>query len=222
MTPPRLPLAAAAFAVAAVLAPTPAAAAPCAGFDDVDASNPFCANIEWVRNRKVTLGCALSQYCPTQPVSRAQMAAFMNRLGTALTPLVVDVEAASAAIALDGQPVVCQTADQALADFPRRALVDATLSGTAPAGVDIGVRAVYSTDAGATWLPLHAVEPVAFVPPNQWGQGHDLGVVDLPAGATVRFGVRAARNGPGTTNLADSRCRVRAAIRSRDGSSSPF
>lgn len=55
-------------------------AAPCAGFDDVDSSDPFCANIAWMKNRGITLGCSANLYCPEAAVTRAQMAAFMARL----------------------------------------------------------------------------------------------------------------------------------------------
>lgn len=50
-------------------------------FDDVPPSNPFVADIEWVADAGVTLGCADgSSYCPTDFVTRQQMAAFMHRL----------------------------------------------------------------------------------------------------------------------------------------------
>ena len=70
------------FAISPVVA-----AAPCAGFTDVDDTSAFCANVEWVKNRAITLGCtSATSYCPSDPVTRLQMAAFMNRLGTALEP----------------------------------------------------------------------------------------------------------------------------------------
>lgn len=73
------------FAALALAAPVPVLAAPCAGFTDVDdtspAHAPFCANVEWIRNRGITLGCAPGLYCPDDPVTRLQMAAFLNRLG---------------------------------------------------------------------------------------------------------------------------------------------
>jgi hypothetical protein len=73
------------------LAPAPDAnAAPCAGFTDVDDTSAFCPNVEWMKNRGITLGCAPGLYCPSDPVSRLAMAAFMNRLGTYLPPTLVD------------------------------------------------------------------------------------------------------------------------------------
>lgn len=223
--PLRLPAwsLAALLALACGAASLPARAAPCAGFTDVDATSPFCPSVEWIKNRKVTLGCtSLTLYCPDNTVTRLQMAAFMQRLGTALTPVVVDIATTSAALDLDATPVVCQSADQLIADYPRRALVDASLAGTGPSGVDIGVRGVYSTNGGATWQPLNAVRPATFVPPSQWSQASDVGVLDLDVGTTVRFGVEASRVGAGSGDLSDSRCFLRTSLGSRDGSSSPF
>src|SRR5512134_17179 len=56
-------------------------AAPCAGFTDVDTSSSFCTNVAWIKNRNITLGCTATLYCPNDPVTRLQMAAFLNRLG---------------------------------------------------------------------------------------------------------------------------------------------
>lgn len=64
-----------------------AGAAPCAGFTDVEDTSPFCVNVEWLRNRGVTLGCSATTYCPGDPVTRLQMAVFMNRLANSLFPL---------------------------------------------------------------------------------------------------------------------------------------
>ena len=92
-----------------LLAPQ-ASAAPCADFVDVDGASGFCANVEWLKNRQVTLGCATAVYCPDAAVSRLAMAAFMNRLGTALTPALVDARGTPTALDLDAGPVICQTA----------------------------------------------------------------------------------------------------------------
>lgn len=69
-------------AVAAALAiASPARAAPCAGFVDVADTSGFCGNVTWMKNRAITLGCDATHYCPDQPVTRLQMAAFLYRLG---------------------------------------------------------------------------------------------------------------------------------------------
>src|SRR5687768_3526177 len=67
--------------VGIALATSPASAASCAGFVDVDDASAFCANVTWIRNRGITLGCTANQYCPDASVTRLQMAAFLNRLG---------------------------------------------------------------------------------------------------------------------------------------------
>ena len=94
-------------AAIAAAASTAANAAPCAGFADIDSTDPFCPNVEWIRNREVTLGCAAGAYCPHASVSRLQMAAFMNRLGTALTPQERRTDAAPGALDLNASVVAC-------------------------------------------------------------------------------------------------------------------
>ena len=68
----------AAFAAACVAPPVHAQI--CTPLIDVPASDPFCADIQWMLNRGVTFGCTANQYCPANPVRRDQMAAFMFRL----------------------------------------------------------------------------------------------------------------------------------------------
>jgi hypothetical protein len=47
-------------------------------FKDVPASNPFCRWIEELARRGITSGCGGGNYCPEQPVTREQMAAFVS------------------------------------------------------------------------------------------------------------------------------------------------
>jgi subtilisin family serine protease len=57
-------------------------------FADVPLTNPFAAFIEELAVRQITLGCGVSNYCPTQTVTREQMAAFIIRgLGEFNPPL---------------------------------------------------------------------------------------------------------------------------------------
>lgn len=71
-----------AMLAAGFFAASPAAvAAPCAGFDDVSDSDPFCVYVDWMKNRGITLGLTPTQYDPAGYVTRMQMAAFMYRLG---------------------------------------------------------------------------------------------------------------------------------------------
>ena len=71
-------------------------------FLDVPASSPFCRWIEELARRRVVGGCGGSNYCPSSPVTREQMAVFVLRtLDPALvppacaTPMFTDVPASS-------------------------------------------------------------------------------------------------------------------------------
>jgi hypothetical protein len=50
-------------------------------FSDVPNSNPFHGDIAAVANAGVTSGCGGGKFCPDRNVTRAEMAAFLNRLG---------------------------------------------------------------------------------------------------------------------------------------------
>ena len=47
-------------------------------FGDISEA-PFVDAINWLRHAGITTGCTLTAYCPDQPVTRGQMAAFLNR-----------------------------------------------------------------------------------------------------------------------------------------------
>jgi hypothetical protein len=52
-------------------------------FTDVPDSNVFHNSIAWMKDHGITVGCnppANTKYCPNDPVTRGQMAAFMKRL----------------------------------------------------------------------------------------------------------------------------------------------
>ena len=212
-----------ALAGLALVAPA-AVALPCAGFTDVDSTSAFCPNVEWIKNRGVTTGCTSSTlYCPTDSVSRLAMAAFMNRLGTALTPAMLRVDAAPGPVVLDSTPVVCQTADFSATGFPRRVYVDLVFAGTAASAIDVGADLVQSVDGGTSWTPLTAQGSRGYVPAAAWGNLSNLAHLDVAVGQSVRFGARIGRGaGAGTANLTDSRCELRALVFSRDGATSPL
>ncbi len=215
-------------ATVAMMAAPAALAAPCAGFTDVDdtvVGASFCKNVEWLKNRGITLGCLVGLYCPNDPVFRLNMAAFMNRLGTALTPVQLRVDTAPGGIDLDANAVVCKTAAFVVTagTFPRRAYVDLSFNGNAPADVGLAADLVMTIDNEATWTNLNTVVNRGSVAANQWGGLSDIGYADLDVGQTVKWGVRMTRGGiAGATDLADSRCQLRALVYSRDGTASPF
>jgi hypothetical protein len=206
-----------------MLGTAPAAwAQQCAGFSDVLASDTFCPNVEWIKNRQVTLGCGTgTTYCPFDPVIRLQMAAFMNRLGNALTPVQLRVDTSPGAIDLDAGAVVCQTPPQAIVNYPRQAIVDLTFSAQAPGDVDIAADLVKSIDGGANWTQLTTVASRGWIPNGRWGTLANLATTDLAVGDNVIFGVRATR-ASGAVDLSDSRCNLRVAIGSRTGAVTPF
>ena len=77
--PGRILLITAAFALLLV----PVAAIAAGGFEDVEDDNVFKADIDWLANAGVTKGCnppANTEFCPSDNVTREQMAAFMHRL----------------------------------------------------------------------------------------------------------------------------------------------
>ncbi len=82
-------------------------AAPCAGFTDVDSTNPFCTEVAWVKNRGIALGCTTTTlYCPNDAVTRLQMAIFMYRLGNMTVQLGGNVTGGTARLGTtDNQPV---------------------------------------------------------------------------------------------------------------------
>ena len=51
-------------------------------FADVPSTNPFHADIERDYAARITAGCGDGNYCPTANVTRQQMAAFLNRVGS--------------------------------------------------------------------------------------------------------------------------------------------
>lgn len=64
-------------------------------FGDVPDANPFHDDIVALADSGVTLGCGGGNYCPTQFVTREQMAAFLNRLGALADDQTPVVNAAS-------------------------------------------------------------------------------------------------------------------------------
>jgi hypothetical protein len=151
------------------------------------------------------------------------MAAFMNRLGTALTPVQLRVDIAPGPVDLDANAVVCQTNDFAVTGFPRRAFVDLTFNGAATGTVVLAADLVMSTNAGASWTALNAIANRGSIVASQWGALSDIASVDLDVGQTIRFGARVSRGGvAGGTDLSDSRCQMRVLVYSRDGVASPF
>ena len=152
-----------AFAASLVMA-GPASAAPCAGFTDVDSASGFCPNVEWLKNRSITLGCtSATLFCPGDAVSRLAMAAFLNRLGNALQPEFLHGLESNAEAAVNAGGVVCQTSAHAVASYHRIASATAMLYHQAATAQAVVAQLVYSLDNGGNWgqfgVPSRATNP---------------------------------------------------------------
>ena len=79
----------------------PPACVPPNLFSDVPETSPFCKFIEEIANRGVVAGCGPNLYCPTNPVTREQMAVFVLRT---LDPTL--------------NPPACVAGSEAFADVP--------------------------------------------------------------------------------------------------------
>lgn len=204
----------------------PALAQPCSGFTDVDVGSPFCPNVDWLKNRSITLGCtSTTLYCPNDPVTRLAMAAFLNRLGNALTPVTVRVEESGGAVDLSTSPVVCETANQPITGFPRSFMVWATITAKGAPDGDVLVQVVRSANGGA------------YGSTNQLGRNFSLRtpvwngttvlsspqpdpVWNLDVGSTYRFALRVLRSGS-TSNISSYHCHLIVELRSRQGATFP-
>ncbi len=51
-------------------------------FTDVPTSNTFHGSIDKIKTAGITAGCTATKYCPNDPVTRGQMAAFLTRAAT--------------------------------------------------------------------------------------------------------------------------------------------
>lgn len=145
----------------AVLAAAPRAQAQCAGFSDVFTSSAFCNDVNWLKNRQVTLGCTTTTYCPNDPVIRLQMAAFMNRVGNVITPHVFSTEDSGGALDLLSNHILCITPDLPARDYSRRVLADAALSYDVTGQVNLEVAVARSINGGAWTTVLSGARPRA-------------------------------------------------------------
>lgn len=204
--------------------PQPVLVAFCGGFADVLAGDPFCANVEWNRNRLVTLGCAPGLFCAAMDASRLATAGFMNRLGAALTPVVAASQATPGALDPTFGVVVCATSDHSTGGQWRRAYLDGVVGALALADVGIAMRFVWSDDGGLSWSGVTFGGPHSGVArAGRWSNLHTLAHVDLPEGRNVRYGIELSRGGlPGTGTLSDSTCNLRVRIDNRNGPAPPF
>lgn len=214
--------------------PTAAFAAPCVGFTDVDDADaitgPFCVNVEWIRNRGVTLGCSATQYCPFDNVSRLQMAAFMQRLGDALTPAVLTQTDVIPAFSLslpetDVNAHLCKTTPYTVTGYPRRAIIYAQMSGRSDGTVEVFGSPSISTNNGVSYARIApaGIGMRSTATGTTWMSLTQTSALDLNVGTTYIFAYFVQRDvtDGGTANLTGGRCNMTIQIGSRTGGTSP-
>lgn len=197
-------------------------AAPCGGFVDVDDTNPamipFCASVEWIRNRSITFGCNTNLYCPNESVTRLQMAAFMNRLGDALIHRLVIGGQVLASVDLTTDAVICLTNSETPASYNRRGALSVSVSAASNvAGPStFFVTPVFTSDNGTTFTSGGGAFARATSTGNStWVNVANFSSASLDAGLTYRFGILVQSDGA-TTGLSDVTCTLSADLRQRD------
>jgi hypothetical protein len=195
-------------AVALALAGAPALAQNCSGFTDVPAGDLICPSVEWLKNRGITAGCTATTYCPNNNVTRGSMALFMNRMGNAMTPVLLEpipnVDSV-AQVNLATPAVVCPTGDYIVSGFPRRAHFTGRVNLYQPsaAGAFV-VDVVYTDDGTANWKSVQYSSAYIALSPALTSDDITVapnGFLNLDVGTTYRFALRVARNS-GAANAA--------------------
>jgi hypothetical protein len=196
-------------------------------FDDVDDGAIYRDAVEWLVNRQVTLGCGGNNYCPDNRVTRAQMAMFMQRLGTALTPTVLFQSDGYTSLDLDTDPVVCQTAEYTTPDYPQKAVLDLNVSIEGAGTAGFYISPVVSADGGTTWeYPwVYGGFTGNFhrgsVYSGTWDQAAQVEYMELAHDTTLIFGIEVGRD-TGTADASDYRCDYAVTIYNRNGTTSPL
>ena len=219
------------FTLAALLLVAGAASAQgCAGFTDVaddgSGSTAFCPSVTWLKNRAITLGCtSTTQFCPNNPVTRLQMAAFMHRLGNALAPQVFGVENSGTGLGLSSPQVICETTD-ITTEFRRSWIVLGSVTAKGAPDGDVTVQPVVSLDGGASYSPLNNLGRKFSVRTPVWNGTSVMkyvpttGAFLLSPSSTYRFGLRVERDG-GAADISAFQCHIVVELRGGTGADLP-
>jgi len=189
-------------------------------FTDVQATDVFCTDVEWLKNRGVTLGCTGTEYCPNDFVTRAQMALFMRRLAEATVPEPIFVKESIGnrtvtVFPLDNQFCLVNVPNAA---HPRAFTITGSVHITGPSGPGSISAAVRQEDNGG---PITAIEQVDATITS--GVELHLPIVMLtklgPGPKTFRVTLHTV-SPPVTVNVAT--CTLRVEASSVTGASPPF
>ena len=204
--------------VFAALAPSAAWAAPCAGFSDVDTSSPFCVDVQWLKNRAVTLGCTVGTYCPDQPLTRLQMAIFMNRFAQVVEPefaFATDLSAFGAVNTVQG--TICETPPVAATNYSRYATpVGAMLVHGGPAINDVATTLVWRTPPNTLWQAWGPPSRTANQPGQPVSQSPTAPPLNMIAGENYAFAIRTNGGTGGTPAVSIAQCTLTVRIDNRN------
>ena len=197
-----------AASLAFALVPLAASAAPCAGFSDVDTSSSSCADVEWLKNRAVTVGCTVGTYCPNQFLTRLQMALFMRRFARVVEPefaIAQDLNVASPINTTQG--IVCETQTIDATNYTRTATPVSTMLLHGGPGVnDVAATLVYRTPPNTLWQAWGPPSRTA----NQPGQPVSQAPAGLPVGmspgSNYAFAIRTNGGTGATPNVSIGQC----------------
>jgi alpha-tubulin suppressor-like RCC1 family protein len=188
----------------------------CAGFDDLRSDDPLCREVQWVRNRNITLGCGPFNYCPGQAAGSLAMAAFISRAGGVLSPWVGTSSFHYPSLySFGGQ--LCMLEPLAPADHPRRAQVDAVVSATASAPAEVRLRTgrfTFTLEEPGAEVTLSVIE-------GRYGVARVSGTFDIAAGDSPRFGIDLWSTTVAPT-LEDVGCTIRVTLFERSERYAPY
>jgi hypothetical protein len=179
-------------------------------------------------NRAITTGCTSVEYCPTSPVSRLGMAAFMAREGNALTSADIAPVTGIVQFSMSSSPTVtCFDAarNYAVTGAPRRAKLQGlgNVYGAA-SSTAVSVQFAYSTNGGTSWtlVPGQAAELTWYSgrSPTDDQTATLAGELDLVPGTSYLFGL-AFSSSPATASV-QVYCSQQARISNRTSASAPF
>jgi hypothetical protein len=207
------------------LLPAAAPAQNCAGFTDITVFSPFCTNVQWMKNRAVTLGCGDgTTYCPDESVNRLQMAAFMNRVGNLLEPRVYYIAGTSGVgipTDLADPSFVCQTPDIPEVAYNREVHADGAFSFTSNGPGLLALIVFASFDSGVTWGPGPVNDTSVIVGMTGGMREHaaltlQRGQVPTQSTGKVRLAIRVVRASTLTTaQLTDWTCQFQVVVTNR-------
>ncbi len=205
----------------------PVGAQQCGVFTDVQASDGFCASVQWLKNRGITTGCTATQYCPQDPVTRAQMALFLNRLGATALPRIhwttanqaPPVELAQGS----GTATYCPLPTPiAAASHPRLAVAQGYMSLQANGGDYLGMGLVY-TPSGQPPVYANFVSQVVRNPAGTYQLAWASNPVALAPGTAYTFAIYIANNGQaGSIFLGDNACQLIVTVLNDNPSTPPL